>query len=55
MLEQDRKYLSKYAIDPEIGMNFDNYEIPDFPFETDTDPDMDDIEFDEMDEDLWSD
>ncbi|MGD8290152.1 MAG: hypothetical protein PVF37_00510 [Desulfobacterales bacterium] len=55
MLEQDRKYLSKYAIDPEIGMNFDSYEIPDFPFEMDIDPNLDDIEFDEMDEDLWGD
>ena len=55
MLEQDMKYLSKYAIDPEIGRNFDSYEIPDFPFEMDLDPDMDDIELDEMDEDLWGD
>ena len=54
MLEQDRKYLSKYAIDPEISMNFDSYEIPDFPFEMDLDSDGDDFELDEMDEDLWS-
>jgi hypothetical protein len=27
MLEQDRLYFSKYAIDPEIDISFDNYEI----------------------------
>jgi hypothetical protein len=53
MLERDIKYLSKHAIDPEIENNFDSYEIPDFPFETDLEPDLDIIELDEMDEDLW--
>ena len=55
MLERDRLYLSKYAIDPEININFDSYEIPDFHFGTDLDPELDNIEIDGMDEDLWSD
>ena len=55
MFEQDRIYLSRYAIDPEIDINFDSYEIPDFPFEIDLDPDLDNVELDRMDEDLWSD
>ena len=55
MLERDRFYLSKYAIDPEIETNFDSYEIPDFHFETDIDSDLDNIELDGIDEDLWSD
>ena len=54
MLERDIIYLSKHAIDPEIENIFDSYEIPDFSFETDIDPDLDNIELDEMDEDLWS-
>ena len=53
MLEQDRLYLSKYAIDPEININFDTYGIPDYDFGTDLDPDLDNIEIDGMDEDLW--
>ena len=53
MLERDRFYLSKYAIDPEINNNFDSYEIPDFHFERDIDPDPDNIEIDGIDEDLW--
>ena len=55
MLERDRLYLSKYAIDPENDINFDSYEIPDFHFETDIDFDLDNIELDGIDEDLWSD
>lgn len=55
MLERDRLYLSKYAIDPEIETSFDSYEIPDFHFEMDMDPDLDNIELDGIDEDLWSD
>ena len=53
MLEQDRLYLSKYAIDPEIDINFDSYEIPDFHFGRDIDTDLDNIEIDGIDEDLW--
>jgi hypothetical protein len=53
MLERDRLYLSKYAIDPEIDINIDSYEIPDFHFGTDLDPELDNIEIDGMDEDLW--
>ena len=55
MLERDRLYLSKYAIDPEIDFIFDSYEISDFHFGTDIDPDLDNIEIDGMDEDLWDD
>jgi hypothetical protein len=55
MLERDRLYLSKYTIDPEIDIKFDSYEIPDFDFGTDIDPDLDDIELDSVDEDLWGD
>ncbi len=56
MLEQDRLYLSKYAIDPEIDIHFDSYDIPDLQFgrDIDIDPDLDDIEIDGMDEDLWN-
>ena len=53
MLERDRLYLSKHAIDPEIDINFDSYEIPDFHFGRDIDPDLDNIEIDGIDEDLW--
>ena len=53
MLERDRLYLSKHAIDPEIDIIFDSYEIPDFHFERDIDPDLDNIEIDGIDEDLW--
>lgn len=55
MLERDRLYLSKYTIDPEIDFNFDSYEISDIHFGADIDPDLDNIEIDGMDEDLWDD
>ena len=52
MLEQDRLYLSKFAIDPEAD-NFESYEIPEFDFTTTLDPDEDNGDIDGMDEDLW--
>ena len=53
MLERDRLYLSKYAIDPEIDINFDAYEIPDIHFGTDIDPDLDNIEIEWPDRPLF--
>jgi hypothetical protein len=55
MLERDRQYLSKYAIDPIIEEEFESFELPDFGSKVDNDPDLDDIDLDEMDDDLWSD
>jgi hypothetical protein len=55
MLEGDRRYLSKYAIDPELDSDIDGYEVPDFEFGSDMDPDLDHIDIDEPDEDLWGD
>ena len=52
MLEQDRLYLSKYAIDPEID-NFESYEMPEFDFATTLHPDAENSDIDGMDEDLW--
>jgi len=54
MLERDRLFLSKYAIDPEIDNNFDSYEDLDYDFGKDIIPDPDMIERDELDGDLWS-
>jgi len=53
MLERDRLYVSKYAIDPEINNNFGSYEVFDYDFGMDINPDSDVIEMDELDEDLW--
>ena len=53
MLERDRLYLSKYAIDPEIDNSFDSDEILDYDFRMDVNPDPNTIELDELDEDLW--
>ena len=56
MLERDRLYLSKYAIDPEIDNSFDSDEILDYDFKMDkmdVNPDPGTIELDELDEDLW--
>ena len=53
MLKGDRLlYFSKFAVDPDIDVGFDGYDMPDFDFETDVDPDLDDIDIDKIDEDL---
>jgi len=54
MIEQDKFYLSKYAVDPEIDINFDGYEIPDFDFSAVKNPQLENLETDQMDEDLWA-
>ena len=50
MLERDDEYFSKYGIDSDIDDYFDSFEIPDFVFKTDPEPDLNDIDLDEMDE-----
>ena len=55
MLERDRLFLSKYAIDPEIENNFDSYEDLEYDFGKGINPDSDTIEMDELDGDLWCD
>ena len=55
MLERDRLFLSKYAIDPEIENSFDSYEDLDYDFGKDIDSDPDTSEMDELDGDLWCD
>lgn len=53
MLQRDSLHLSKYAIVPEIDENFDYLELPDFGFRADIDPDLHDIDLDDMDDDSW--
>ena len=53
MQEGDRLFLSKFAIDPKVESDFDGYDIPDFDFGPDLDPDLDNIEIDWIDEDSW--
>ena len=55
MLERDRLFLSKYAIDPEIENNFDSYEDLDYDLGMDINADSDTIEMDELGGDLWID
>ena len=52
MLNGDRLYFSKFAVDPDIDMRFDGYDMLEFDFETDVDPDLDNIEINGMDDDL---
>ena len=55
MLERDREYFSKYAVDPDIDDYFEGFELPEFGYKTNTEPetDFDDIDPDEMGEDIW--
>jgi hypothetical protein len=53
MLERDKLYFAKYAIDPEIDDELDSYEIPEFDFGAELSSELDNMEIDGMDEDLW--
>jgi hypothetical protein len=55
MQKGDRLFLSKFAIDPKMESDFDGYDIPDFDFGPDLDPNLDNIEIDWIDEDSWGD
>ena len=53
MLEQDRIYLSKYAIDPDLENDSEIYDLPEIEFETDEDSELDYNDIDRLDEDFW--
>jgi hypothetical protein len=55
MLERESEYFSKYAVDPDLDDYFDSFELPEFGFKknTEPEPDLDDIDLDDMDEDMW--
>jgi hypothetical protein len=52
MLEKDRLYLEKFAIDPEVDIDFDSYNGLDYGLEYGIDSDVDSIDLAEMDEDF---
>ena len=55
MQKEDRLFLSKFAMDPEMDGDLDSYDIPDFYFGSDIDPNLNNIEIDWIDEDSWGD
>ena len=54
MLEKDRLYLEKFAIDPEVDIDFDSYDELDYGLENGIDPDVDSIDLAEIDEDFFN-
>ena len=52
MLEKDRLYLEKFAIDPEVDIDFDSYDELYYGLENGIDPDVDSIDLAEIDEDF---
>ncbi len=55
MLEKDRLFLAKFAIDPEVDFGFDGNDELDYLLENVIDPDMDTISPDELDGDFLTD
>ena len=52
MLEKDRLYLEKFAIDPVVDIDFDSYNELYYGVENGMDLDVDAIDLAEIDEDL---
>jgi hypothetical protein len=55
MLDKDRLYLEKFAIDPVVDIDFDSYDVLDYGLENDIDPDADSIDLAGIDEDFLTD
>ena len=55
MLEKDRLYLEKFAIDPVVDIDYDSYDELDYGLENSIDPDLDSIDLSEIDEDFLTD
>ena len=55
MQKGDRLFLAKFAIDPEMDGDLDSSSIPDFDLGPGIDSNLENIEIDGMDEDLWGD